>query len=185
MVHAETRLCEEAGMRPWSPWVHIATNVSHLLLVINGSVNSLIYCSLSSRFRDQVVRLFHRMTRRDPRLTFNARGGGGCNNARNNNNKNNKNKTSRRCNAGSAAVTTVGGGNGNGGNVTVNILRASDASDAEETVADLRRDSDDNDEKGALLKKGSEIAESGDGSKNNSNATSIEMRNGLTQTTQV
>ncbi len=47
-------------MRPWAPWVHIVTNVSHLLLVVNGSVNSLIYCSLSSRFRAQVVRLAKR-----------------------------------------------------------------------------------------------------------------------------
>jgi len=48
------RACEEARRRPWALWVHLVTAFSHLLLVINGSVNSLIYCVLSSRFRAQV-----------------------------------------------------------------------------------------------------------------------------------
>ena len=43
---------------PFAVWVHIVTNISHLLLVINGSVNSLIYCCFSSRFRMQVVKYF-------------------------------------------------------------------------------------------------------------------------------
>ena len=60
VVYNQTLACEKARMRPWAVWVHIVTNVSHLLLVINGSVNSLIYCSLSSKFRAQVVRLWRR-----------------------------------------------------------------------------------------------------------------------------
>lgn len=56
IVNKQSSACLEAGRRPFAVWVHIATNVSHLLLVINGSVNSLIYCCLSSRFRAQFVR---------------------------------------------------------------------------------------------------------------------------------
>jgi len=35
-------------------WAHILTNCSHVLLVLNSSINILIYCSLSSKFREEV-----------------------------------------------------------------------------------------------------------------------------------
>eukprot|EP00095_Tigriopus_kingsejongensis_P000415 maker-scaffold19_size710362-snap-gene-6.13 protein:Tk00415 transcript:maker-scaffold19_size710362-snap-gene-6.13-mRNA-1 annotation:"AGAP001862-PA" len=54
-VSTQARLCGEHGKRSFSLWVHVFTYVSHLLLVLNSSVNSLIYCILSSRFRLQVM----------------------------------------------------------------------------------------------------------------------------------
>lgn len=46
-------LCINAGKRSFALWVHIFTYFSHLMLVLNSCVNSLIYCGLSSRFRNQ------------------------------------------------------------------------------------------------------------------------------------
>lgn len=54
-VSTQARLCGEHNKRSFSLWVHVFAYVSHLLLVLNSSVNSLIYCILSSRFRLQVV----------------------------------------------------------------------------------------------------------------------------------
>nr|XP_040563744.1 G-protein coupled receptor daf-37-like [Lepeophtheirus salmonis] len=49
--------CDQMNAGNYMPyWVYILTYISHLLLVVNSSVNSIIYCGLSSRFRKQLLR---------------------------------------------------------------------------------------------------------------------------------
>ncbi len=48
-------ICLHAGKKSIALWAHIFADFSHLLLVLNSCVNSLIYCGLSSRFRNQVL----------------------------------------------------------------------------------------------------------------------------------
>ena len=47
--------CTNAGAPPFPLWVLCFNYISHVLLVLNCSVNSLIYCGLSSRFRSQTM----------------------------------------------------------------------------------------------------------------------------------
>ena len=54
IIGEEPELCHRAGKNSFAPWVHILTMISHLLLALNCSVNSLIYCGMSSRFRSQL-----------------------------------------------------------------------------------------------------------------------------------
>ncbi len=56
LVFEQSSRCQALGQSPFQPWALIAANISHLLLVINSSINSLIYCCFSSRFRAQVVK---------------------------------------------------------------------------------------------------------------------------------
>ncbi len=58
----EAMLCEEHGHVPgFSLWSLILINVSHFLLVLNSSTNILIYCLLSSKFREQCSMLVRRV----------------------------------------------------------------------------------------------------------------------------
>ena len=47
----QTISCAKAGFSPFPLWATIMNQFSHLVLVINSSVNCLIYCVMSSRFR--------------------------------------------------------------------------------------------------------------------------------------
>jgi hypothetical protein len=47
----DTLKCIKAGMKIFPLWALILSHISHLFLVINSSVNSLIYCMVSSSFR--------------------------------------------------------------------------------------------------------------------------------------
>ena len=47
--------CKNAGAAPFPLCVLCFNYISHVLLVLNCSVNSLIYCGLSSRFRNQTM----------------------------------------------------------------------------------------------------------------------------------
>ena len=47
--------CTKVGAPPFPLWVLCFNYISHVLLVLNCSVNSLIYCGLSSRFRTQTM----------------------------------------------------------------------------------------------------------------------------------
>ncbi len=53
--------CSKAGRKVFPLWALIFSMVSHLFLVINSSVNSLIYCILSSRFRLAVMKRVKRI----------------------------------------------------------------------------------------------------------------------------
>lgn len=45
--------CAESGQRQFPLWTHYVMYVSHLLLVINSSINIIIYSCLSSKFRQE------------------------------------------------------------------------------------------------------------------------------------
>ena len=45
--------CMEAGHQGFSLWSMVLITVSHVLLVLNSSINLLIYCFLSSKFREE------------------------------------------------------------------------------------------------------------------------------------
>lgn len=51
----DTLRCAEQGHKVFPLWALIFSQFSHLLLVINSSVNSLIYCLISSRFRQAAI----------------------------------------------------------------------------------------------------------------------------------
>jgi len=56
----EAMQCEQAGKNGFPLWSLILISVSHLLLVLNSSINILIYCLLSSKFREECRLLFRR-----------------------------------------------------------------------------------------------------------------------------
>ena len=56
LIIKRTLRCQAFGKRSFPFWAIITSQFSHLLLVINSSVNSLIYCMLSSKFRMQAWR---------------------------------------------------------------------------------------------------------------------------------
>ncbi len=196
VVHAQTRACEEAGVPAWEPWVHVVTNVSHLLLVVNGSVNSFIYCSLSSRFRAQVVRLAQRAMRRGGGGggggLFGGGGGagrGGCGGA--------GRGGGRRANNASAAVVVINRDGDDDDNAAAAAACGEDGARAD--------DADGDDGASCLLRRASaasSVRDAGNpspsGGATPSSAFSVDravavaampphpsIRNGLTQTTQV
>ena len=44
-----------------STWMHICWSVSDILVVLNSSVNMIIYCGVSEQFRQQLVLIFKRI----------------------------------------------------------------------------------------------------------------------------
>ena len=46
----------QAGERDFPVWSHIVQEFSRLLLVLNSSVNIVIYCCFNAKFRKQVLR---------------------------------------------------------------------------------------------------------------------------------
>ena len=46
--------CQSAGMKGYPTWFKILLEVSHVLMVINSSVNMIIYCCLNSSFRKKI-----------------------------------------------------------------------------------------------------------------------------------
>ena len=51
----DTLKCAKSGRKVFPLWALIFSQISHMLLVTNSSVNSLIYCMLSSRFRKAAI----------------------------------------------------------------------------------------------------------------------------------
>ena len=49
----EAMMCGEQGHHPFSVWSMVTISVSHFLLVLNSSTNILVYCLLSSKFREE------------------------------------------------------------------------------------------------------------------------------------
>ena len=52
------------GYHAFPLWSHLLTNCSHILLILNSSINILIYCVLSSRFREEVRKCLKKMAAR-------------------------------------------------------------------------------------------------------------------------
>ena len=50
--------CASVGSFQYSFWSILLLNVSHFLLVVNSSVNMIVYCLLGSRFRAEVRKIF-------------------------------------------------------------------------------------------------------------------------------
>ena len=49
--------CESIGALEYSFWSILVLNISHFLLVVNSSVNMIVYCLLGSRFRAEVKKI--------------------------------------------------------------------------------------------------------------------------------
>jgi len=56
-VIEEAMACSQAGKRSFNKWVIITNFFSHFLLVINSSINMLIYGILNSAFRAQLIKI--------------------------------------------------------------------------------------------------------------------------------
>ena len=52
----KTRACEKAGQLNLHLWPTLAVITSQLLLVVNSSVNMVVYCCLGSKFRAEVFK---------------------------------------------------------------------------------------------------------------------------------
>ena len=52
----KTRACEKAGQLNLNLWTTLAVITSQLLLVVNSSVNMVVYCCLGSKFRAEVFK---------------------------------------------------------------------------------------------------------------------------------
>lgn len=50
--------CRKAGYKGFPAWSIIAIYLSHVFLVLNSSINILIYCGLSSKFREEFCKIF-------------------------------------------------------------------------------------------------------------------------------
>jgi len=56
--------CMKAEKNPFPLWSQLAISVSHVLLAINSSTNIFIYCFLSSKFREECVKLYQSLCRK-------------------------------------------------------------------------------------------------------------------------
>ena len=54
----EAVLCSEKGYPPFSVWSLIFISISHFLLVLNSATNILVYCLLSTKFREECANIF-------------------------------------------------------------------------------------------------------------------------------
>ena len=55
-VVEQTRLCIEKGHNPKTPdWLYVISAFNHLMLMINSSVNFIIYCAVGSKFRQEIM----------------------------------------------------------------------------------------------------------------------------------
>ena len=53
----EAMMCGEQGHHPFSVWSMVTISVSHFLLVLNSATNILVYCLLSSKFREECSKI--------------------------------------------------------------------------------------------------------------------------------
>lgn len=56
--------CMKADLNPFPLWSTFAISISHVLLAINSSTNIFIYCFLSSKFREECVKLYQSLCRK-------------------------------------------------------------------------------------------------------------------------
>ena len=57
LVIDEAMACSQARQRSFPKWAIITNFFSHFLLVINASINMIIYCILNSAFRSQFIQI--------------------------------------------------------------------------------------------------------------------------------
>ena len=53
--------CMQNGLKGFPLWTGIVIAISHLLLAINSATNILIYCALSSQFRQECKKVFGKL----------------------------------------------------------------------------------------------------------------------------
>ena len=53
--------CQANGFQGFPLWSGIMISLSHLLLAINSATNILIYCALSSQFRQECKKVFGKL----------------------------------------------------------------------------------------------------------------------------
>ena len=58
MTIKQSEYCNQKGAFSYSAWSVILLSVSHFLLVVNSSVNMIVYCLLGSRFRKEIRKMF-------------------------------------------------------------------------------------------------------------------------------
>ena len=58
MTIKQSEYCNEINEFSYSAWSVILLSVSHFLLVVNSSVNMIVYCLLGSRFRKEIRKMF-------------------------------------------------------------------------------------------------------------------------------
>ena len=56
----EAMMCGKQGhpYHPFSVWSMVTISISHFLLVLNSATNILVYCLLSSKFREECSKIF-------------------------------------------------------------------------------------------------------------------------------
>ena len=59
----DANACREAGVRGFPPWSIAAINVSHVFLALNSAMTILVYCGLSSKFREEFALTFCKLKR--------------------------------------------------------------------------------------------------------------------------
>ena len=57
----QSHACEAAGFPPFPVSILVTISVSHFLLVFNSATNMLVYCLLSSRFREECAGVWRRL----------------------------------------------------------------------------------------------------------------------------
>ena len=58
MTIKQSEYCNDIGAYSYSAWSVALLSVSHFLLVVNSSVNMIVYCLLGSRFRKEIRKMF-------------------------------------------------------------------------------------------------------------------------------
>ena len=58
MTIKQSEYCNGIGAFSYSAWSVILLSISHFLLVVNSSVNMIVYCLLGSRFRKEIRKIF-------------------------------------------------------------------------------------------------------------------------------
>ena len=53
--------CRQNGYVGFPLWTGIVIAISHLLLAINSATNILVYCALSSQFRQECKKVFRKL----------------------------------------------------------------------------------------------------------------------------
>ena len=54
----EANACRNSGVSGVPAWSSLVINVSHVMLTVNSAINILIYCGLSSKFREEFGKVF-------------------------------------------------------------------------------------------------------------------------------
>lgn len=76
-IAERTKLCHEQGQEMGHPpWLYVISALNHLMLMVNSSINFIIYCAVGSKFRQAVMAKLCGRSISGP--INNSRGGGGA-----------------------------------------------------------------------------------------------------------